>query len=107
MTIIKKIKDYLYHLLNLIKRYINRYRTDNEITVNEGLFNSLMPGDIVWSKMPLDDISLAKVKPGHRVRPYVFLKRKKDSFLDCIVHHWQLSKKKLKLIISGEVTVMV
>ena len=80
MTIIKKIKDYLYHLLNLIKRYINRYRTDNEITVNEGLFNSLIPGDIVWSKMPLDDISLAKVKPGHRVRPYVFLKRKKDSF---------------------------
>ena len=30
--------------------------------------------------MPLDDLSLAKVKPGHRVRPYVFLKRKKDSF---------------------------
>lgn len=41
------------------------------------LLNSLNPGDMVWSKMPLSRKELNKIEESHRVRPYLVMHKNK------------------------------
>jgi len=57
------------------------------------LFDSLNPGDIVLSIMPLNEIEMERIRKtsGHTIRPYLVAKRKGD-----MIYAYQCSSKKHK-----------
>ena len=55
------------NILNNFKDYKNKKQ----------LFNSIQPGEMIWAQMPLCKKELNKIPIGHRVRPYLILKKDK------------------------------
>lgn len=44
---------------------------DDSYSDSDNLKSVIQPKDVYWCQMPLSDKELAKVTPGHRIRPYV------------------------------------
>lgn len=51
----------------------NLHQLINAIKFKKQLLNSLNPGDLVWSKMPLSKKELNKIEESHRIRPYLVM----------------------------------
>ena len=83
----------------LVKRKIKQVKLKAsgkpQYTVNQlKMFQRLQPGDLFLGKMPLSDRKLYEVPDGHRHRPYLVIKKNKDTITALQGSHKQYSDDK-------------
>lgn len=77
-NLIEKIKFVLNRKFLKIKNVVNKTPyTESQKRV----FDEIHPGELIYAEMPLGDAALYDVPEGHRVRPYVVVRKEKDRLI--------------------------
>ena len=65
-------------MFTIIKKIIAHFKSVPYTDEQLELFKRIIPGDVIYAKMPLDKEELNSIDPTHRQRPYLVIKKEKD-----------------------------